>query len=782
MRDPNSPEPPGSPADYRLMFELAGVGMAQVDARTRRFLRVNRRLCELTGYAEAELLGLTPFDLTHPDCRAGNQAEWESGLRGESARFALEMRCVRKDGGALWVSVVTTVLRDAEGWPLRTVFSVEDITERRRSRIAKYFLAAVVESSQDSIVTVDAQSTITSWNRSAEHLYGYSAAEAIGQPLTMLALPKDLKLVLGNTEKVMGSKQVVQFETVRVHKDGHEMELEIVLSPVKSESGEVVGVSTIARDITERKRQEANLAFLAEIGANFAPLASPEGVLQMVGERLSAFLGLSRCNFSDVDEGADRITALYDWRRNPDAPSVLGEHKVSSFLSPQARLRYAAGRPGVVQDVYTDPLIAAPPQLMDVLRIRSVVDVPYLEGGRWKFLVSVCRSEPNTWREDEVWLIRELSARIYIRLERARTEAALHESEEKFRTLFESIDEGVVIGVAFRSEDGSVDYRCESVNPAWERIIGLRAGEVVGRSARELMPGLKETWYQAVEHTGLGGESVEVEEFVAPIGKWLAAAFSPIGPGGEGRFAVLLRDVSERKRAEETLRASAEAQRRFAADASHELRAPMGTVLGNLELLERYPQMPEEHRRIAMADARAEAARMARLIADLLALARGDTGLRPRRERVRLDALLAEALRGAALMGYGHRLERNLEPLTVEGDPDRLKELALALLENALKYTPEGGTVRVELRARGGRAELRVEDTGAGIAPEDLPHVFERFYRADKARSRAPRDPGGTGLGLAIARQIVEAHGGEIRLESEPGKGTVAVVRLELAP
>ncbi|MDX2008048.1 MAG: hypothetical protein SFU83_22625 [Meiothermus sp.] len=129
--------------------------------------------------------------------------------------------------------------------------------------------------------------------------------------------------------------------------------------------------------------------------ARKANLASPEGVLQMVGERLSTFLGLSRCNFSEVDEGADRITALYDWRRDPDAPSVLGEHKVSTFLSPQARLCYAAGWPGVVQDVYTDPSIAAPPQLMDVLHIRSVVEVPYLEGGRWKFLVSICRSEPG---------------------------------------------------------------------------------------------------------------------------------------------------------------------------------------------------------------------------------------------------------------------------------------------------------------------------------------------------------------------------------------------------
>ncbi len=116
-----------------------------------------------------------------------------------------------------------------------------------------------------------------------------------------------------------------------------------------------------------------------------------------------------------------------------------------------------------------------------------------------------------------------------------------------------------------------------------------------------------------------------------------------------------------------------------------------------------------------------------------------------------------------------------LEPAALTGDPDRLKQLLLILLDNAIKYTPLGGRVSVSLRRSDAGAELTVRDTGVGIPAEALPHVFERFYRADPARSR---DPGGTGLGLPIAQWIVEQHGGRITLDSEPGKGTTVAVLL----
>ncbi|MGE5619187.1 MAG: sensor histidine kinase [Sphingomonadaceae bacterium] len=221
------------------------------------------------------------------------------------------------------------------------------------------------------------------------------------------------------------------------------------------------------------------------------------------------------------------------------------------------------------------------------------------------------------------------------------------------------------------------------------------------------------------------------------------------------------------------------AQQRFVADASHELRAPLTAIQGNLELLERAPQMSEVERAETLSSLRREAGRMGRLVADLLVLARADAGQPLRRERVELDRLLLAVFQETRVLAGGRKLSiRDLDQLLVLGDPDRLKQLLLILVDNAIKYTPEGGEIQLALRREPGAAVVSVSDTGIGISTEDLPHIFERFYRADKARSR---DLGGTGLGLSIARWIAESHGGHISVESEAGRGSVFTVRLPRA-
>ncbi len=223
-----------------------------------------------------------------------------------------------------------------------------------------------------------------------------------------------------------------------------------------------------------------------------------------------------------------------------------------------------------------------------------------------------------------------------------------------------------------------------------------------------------------------------------------------------------------------------EAQQRFVAAASHELRAPLTVVLANLELLQQAEarRMSENERAEAVAEAHGEATRMARLVADLLSLARADAGVPLRRESVELDRVLIDVIGELRHQLQGQRLTvAAFEPIMVQGDPDRLKQLVLILIDNAIKYTEPGGRVDVGLRRTGGEAVIEVTDTGSGIAPEHLARVFERFYRGDLARTR---NAGGTGLGLPIARWIVEEHGGSVELASAPAKGTTATVRLPL--
>jgi signal transduction histidine kinase len=239
------------------------------------------------------------------------------------------------------------------------------------------------------------------------------------------------------------------------------------------------------------------------------------------------------------------------------------------------------------------------------------------------------------------------------------------------------------------------------------------------------------------------------------------------------------------------LERTANAQRRFIADASHELRAPLTTIKGSLELLRTARDLPESERAGAIEDAYAEAVRMAGLVNDLLLLARVDTAtasgarlddqMRGRRELVELDQLAFEIFRQGRVQlqaqpGAHVQLSIGaLEPLAAEGDPGQLRQVLLILLDNALKYTPAGGRVSISVSQEGGRAALSVADTGIGIEPEVLPHIFERFFRGDMARER---DEHGSGLGLAIAEWIVTAHGGEMRVESRPGIGSTFTILL----
>ena len=252
-----------------------------------------------------------------------------------------------------------------------------------------------------------------------------------------------------------------------------------------------------------------------------------------------------------------------------------------------------------------------------------------------------------------------------------------------------------------------------------------------------------------------------------------------------------------------SLESATQAQRRFVADASHELRAPLTTIQGNLAFLQRHlDELPTEERRTMLTDAHGETLRLAELVEELLLLARADASVdtsfvaqaeetvaeeSTRHESpVELDRVVLQLVRQLrrrlGVEGSKLKLEiGHIEPVRVRGDEESLRRITLILLDNAIKYTPisdeEGANrVIVSLERANGQAVLRVCDTGIGIDPADLPHIFERFYRADRARSRQ-----GTGLGLSIAQTLVEQLGGHITAQSTPGEGSTFSVWLPLA-
>jgi two-component system, OmpR family, sensor histidine kinase CiaH len=222
--------------------------------------------------------------------------------------------------------------------------------------------------------------------------------------------------------------------------------------------------------------------------------------------------------------------------------------------------------------------------------------------------------------------------------------------------------------------------------------------------------------------------------------------------------------------------AAFERQQNFVADASHELRTPLAVIRANAEYLQQVQPDSEEASEIL-----AETDRLAALVDALLALARGQGGA-PADRPVDLGELVSSSAQSMRPLAVDRKVALDVAAtpgLEVRGNPDQLRQLVLILVDNALRYTPEGGTVRVEAHRNDGTAVVAVSDTGIGIAPDALKHVFQRFYRADEARTRSD---GGAGLGLSIAEQLVTDHGGRISAESRPGSGSTFRVSLPLGP
>jgi heavy metal sensor kinase len=218
-------------------------------------------------------------------------------------------------------------------------------------------------------------------------------------------------------------------------------------------------------------------------------------------------------------------------------------------------------------------------------------------------------------------------------------------------------------------------------------------------------------------------------------------------------------------------------QKQFVADASHELRSPLTVIRGNLDVLRRNPD--DENRWQSLRAIETETDRMVAIVNDLLLLAELEAGQVGPEEKVNLKELVQDELdRLVPVAGKRELSAGRLEDLSTRGDARLLQQMLANLVTNAIKYTPDGGAVTVALYRDGDLARIEVADTGIGIAAEHLPHIFERFYRVDKARSRAA---GGTGLGLAIVKSIAEQHGGGVAVSSEAGKGSTFTVRLRLA-
>jgi len=553
-------------------------------------------------------------------------------------------------------------------------------------------LAAIVESSEDAIVSKTLEGIVTSWNRAAERVFGWTSEEMIGQSILKL-IPDELQHE--ETEilaKLRAGKRVDRYETIRKHKNGERLEISLTISPVRDSSGTIVGAAKIAHDITDRRRAERTAK----------EEARALETLNRVGHAVAAQLDLERI----VQIVTDAATEISGAAFGAFFYNVTDRDKESYWL-------YSLS--GVPRDAF------------------STFPMP--------------------------------------------------RSTEVFAPTFHG--EGVV-----RSENIRKDPRYGKMSPHFGMpeghlpVSSYLAVPVISRTG-EVLGGL------FFGHPEEGVFTERSERFVIAIGAQAAIAIdnAKLIQQLRDREAELNKVASERAQFLESERAArTEAERlshmkdEFLATLSHELRTPLNAIQGWTAVLMQATRPEQELQALQTIDRNVRA--QVRIIDDLLDMSRIVSGkLHLEVQPLHLHQVIEEGLdavrqsAAAKNIRINTLLDSNID--LVRGDPNRLQQVLWNLLSNAVKFTPRGGRISVVLERVNSHVEIIVEDTGIGIRSDFLPFVFDRFRQADPSTTR---HHSGLGLGLSVVKNLVEMHGGSVRVKS-PGenKGSTFVVTLPVS-
>jgi PAS domain S-box-containing protein len=400
------------------------------------------------------------------------------------------LRC--KDGTIRFVQINSNVLWRGDEF-LHTRCFTRDITGRKAADELARRLADIVENSEDAIYGQDLDGRITSWNSAAEALYGYTAAEAIGESIGLIVPAARTHEETEFVRRVRNNERVPSFETIRRHKSGALIDVALTVSPIRNREGRVVGASKMARDIGRRKRLEARDRFLVELDDRVRPLTDAEEITMTAAAALRAHLELTSCAYAavDDDEGSFRLMGT----GNRDIGSIVGGDTIGHFSEHVVRL-LRAGEPYVLTEGSDDAVITESHQpTRETGAIRAAIWAPILKQGRLVAVMAALSATPRTWEWDEIELVQRVAGRCWESIERARVTRDLRESEHLFRALANSI-----ANLAWMARpDGWIYW----YNDQWYAYTGTTPEEMEGWGWQGVhepatLPAVTERWRQSI--------------------------------------------------------------------------------------------------------------------------------------------------------------------------------------------------------------------------------------------------------------------------------------------
>jgi two-component system CheB/CheR fusion protein len=653
-----------------------------------------------------------------------------------------EREVVMEDGGCCYL-MRTLPYRTLSNVIAGVVITFVDISHIKEAERQQAFLAAMVESAQEAVIGLTAEGEITSWNKAAEEVYGYSAVDAIGRRIDAMVPPEKVAELAHIFTLIGRGEKVRRLETVRVRRDGQRIDVSLSVSPVYDSSGRFLGASKFSHDISRRKRAEADLDRMRRDLADFVENAS---------------VGLHWVDGTGIIKWANRAELVMLGYAGSD---YIGHH-VAEFHAHQ----------GVAEDV-----------LRRLMANEELHDYPAQllckDGGVKHVLIN-----SNVFREDgEVrhtrCFTRDVTAQV-------RAEAGLRASEDELRRLFENAAVGMV-------QCAGDSARFLRVNPAFCALIGYSQEELLGMRLLDVThpDDAAQQWehYEALQRGDIADFTSECR-YVRKDGRQIWA-HTKLGtfrsPEQQLLYSIgVVQDVTTEKlaqteliRARELAEEASRAKDRFMAVLSHELRTPLSPVLSAAAALRRRDDLPAEVRqRLAMIQRNVELE--ARLIDDLLDLtriSRGKLELKPATLDCRAVIEHALEICSDELDAKSLRVEVSLSPgdCWVRGDAARLQQVLWNLLKNSIKFSEPESVIQVRCSVSGEQIVIEVQDQGAGIEPAHLPKIFDAFEQGGAAAGSL----GGLGLGLAISQALVQLHDGSIEAESA-GRGRGALFRIKL--
>jgi signal transduction histidine kinase len=617
---------------------------------------------------------------------------------------------------------------------------------------------------------------------------------------------------------------------VRLEGDHGARFIDLLYQPVRDDSGAVTGIFVGGYDVTERvaaearlRASEARLRALEELSDCLRTALRAEDIPHAAAEILGRALGVSRVGYGTIDDVAEVLHVERDWTA-PGVETLAGDLRLrdyGSFIDSLRRDEFIA-----ISDVREDARTAIAAAALEARSARSFVNVPVVEQGRLAAVLYVNHAEARNWRPEELTLVREIAARTREAVQRRLGEIALRDSEERYRMLFDAIDEGFCIIEFFDGPHGPLsDYVHVQANAAYTRHAGIP--DVVGQKLREMVPDEADGWVEIYGTVLRTGEPVRFERELVKTGHYLELVAVRIEPPSRRQVAVLFQDITARKRTEVALRESEAHTRRQAAELAnlnatleqqvqertaelmaaeeslrqsqkmeavgqltgglaHDFNNLLAGISGSLEMMQgRIAQGRINDLDRYMIGAQSAAKRAAALTHRLLAFSRRQT-LDPKPTDVnRLISGMEDLIRRTV----GPAIE--VETVTNAGlwptlvDPNQLENALLNLCINARDAMPDGGRITIETanrwlddRAARGRdlpagqyISMCVSDNGTGMAPEIVEKAFDPFFTTKPIGV-------GTGLGLSMIYGFARQSGGQVRIYSESGFGTMVCIYL----